>query len=456
MQAHWAEAVRTEPPRRTASIALTIGGRPAEEEQSALPADPAGLLIQKMIEACGADRVARNDVLLLAAQRLRLRDEPLAALALLDEAKVRPGDRSLGLFFAEWLKAHTAAGSLDQALPSVIERHEQALRERGISFERSFIVGTIAFRAYRNPDRADGWLLIGRRSNGEIETIAAGVPGWAKQYGFQDDLPPFAFTNARCTISNQPFDEGEGRFDDSITLERIVTLLEATYADPERDWRRDDLPGVPDFCPNLDDMLPGFGPVAEFLGAEYRDRNKGYSEEDLLAGLIGADPELQAEATDCLFDHPETIEPLYMIYGIGGLISRGDMERATFWYYIWQTRTRPWMAEMPEIAQARGALGAMIGPQVLEWAGSDYDAMLALWRRAIRYEQALPLYKGRPGRISEATWAERIAEARAENSEEAMLGDIPPKAEYEAARQSNGLYVGPWITPGRPLKDEWR
>jgi hypothetical protein len=93
---------------------------------------------------------------------------------------------------------------------------------------------------------------------------------------------------------------------------------------------------------------------------------------------------------------------------------------------------------------------------VLEWVGSDYDAMMALWRRAIRYELQFPLYKRAPQGVKAKDWTRMIAEARDQNSEANMLADFPAKADYEAKRQENGLNVGPWINPGRPLKDEWR
>jgi hypothetical protein len=451
----WADVVRADRPGNPPVITLGPAPSIAEPADTAQP-DPLRAELARMAEICAGDRLALADIMILDAQRSRYAAEPERALELLARADLKPGERSFGLHRAEVLKASTTAGRIMAAWPAILDEHEALLLASGMTLERTFTVQGIALRAYAHKERTEGWLLIGLRPNGELETIAAGEPGWSKRYGFEEGKRPFALTNARCTTSNQPFADGETYFDESVTLDRIITFLENSYGDPGRDANRNDLPGIPDFCPNLRDMLPGFGPVSEFLGVEYRDRSAGYSDIDLTLALQGDDAAERHAAADYLFDHPDAIEPINLIYGIVSLIERGDMERATFWYFIWQTRTRPWMAADSNIAQLRGALASGIGPTLLEWAGSDYDAMLALWRRAIRYELQFPLHPRRPGRIGEAEWQRMVALAREENSEANMLGSLPSKAEYEAGRAANGLPVGPWVNPGRPLKDDWR
>lgn len=450
----WAEVVRADRPGKVAY--LTVGPGPAEEPPIKRQADPLRPILADLAQACAADRLALADILILDAQRSRTLDETERALDLLARADLRPGDRSFGLHRAEVLKASTAANRIKDTWPAILDEHEALLIANGMTAERRFNVQGIAFRAYAHKDRAEGWLLIGLRPNGEIETIQAGVPDWTKRYAFEGDKIPFSLTNARCTSSNQYFEDGAAEFDTRMNLDRIIGILEANYANPSRDANRDDLPGIPDFCPNLKDMLPGVGPVLEFLGTEYRDRSAGYSEIDLVLALQGGDAAERDLAADYLFDHPDTTEPINLIFGIISLIGRGDMERATFWYFIWQTRTRPWVAADSNIAQLRGALASGVGPTLLEWAGSDYDALITLYRRAISYELQFPLYPRRPDGVREKDWHRMVAAAREENSEANMLGALPPKAEWNAGREANGLPVGPWINPGQPLKDEWQ
>lgn len=455
LRATWVDVVRADRPGKAAT--LTLGPAPQADEPAGQPtADPLREALASMAAACAGDRLALADILILDAQRSRYNAEPERALELLARADVKPGERSFGLHRAEVLKATTAAGRIKEAWPAILDEHEALLIASGMKLERTFTVHGIAFRAYRQADPDEGWLLVGLRPNGELETIAAGEPNWSKRYGFEAGKRPFALTNARCSVSNQAFAVGETYFDASVTLDTVITFLENSYGDPERRGNWDEIPGIPDFCPNLKDMLPGFGPVIEFLGIEYRGAAAEYSPLDLVLALQGVDATERHAAADYLFDHPDAIEPINWIYGIASLMERGDMERATFWYFIWQTRTRPWMAADSNVAQLRGALSATIGPMLLEWAGSDYDALTALYRRAIRYELQAPLYPRRPDGVREKDWQRMIAAAREENSEANMLGSLPPKAEYEAGRRENGLPVGPWEAPGRPLKDAWR
>ena len=451
----WADVVRADRPGNRPVI--TLGPVASVEEPADTPqTDPLRAELARKTEICGKDRTALADILILDAQRSRYAAQPERALELLARADVQPGDRSYGLYQAERLMALTMTGGINAAWPAVLDTHERALAASGFTLERRFTVQGIAFRAYANAERAKGWLLIGLRPNGEIETLRAGIPDWAVRYAFEGDTPPFDISNSRCTTSGQYFEDGGATFDERMNLDAIIAILESNYANPEWSGNEVELPGIPDFCPNLKDMLPAFGPALDFLGTEYREKSAGYSELDLQLALQSEDEAERAASADYLLDHPDAADPMNLIYAVTALIERGDMERATFWYFIWQTRTRPWMVADSNIAQLRGALASGVGPVVLEWAGSDYDAMLALWRRAIRYELQFPLYKRAPQGVTAKEWTRMIAEARDQNSEANMLADFPAKADYEAKRQENGLNNGPWINSGRPLKDEWR
>ena len=453
MAEQWGGLVRAPMPGEVAAINLGAS-QPRGDAQEA--SDLFRGELEALATICADDRAARNDILLLDAMRSRDLQQVDRALALLDRVEIGPEDRSFALYQAERLKAHSQAGKLAEIWPQVLDTHEARLLAAGMQVEPPFTVQGVHFRAYRLADPEAGWLLIGLYPDGGLETILAGVPEWARGYAFEGDAPPLGFTNFRCSTSNAPIDEGGRAFDDALTLADIIGLLDTHYRDQEGARTFGHEPNIPDFCPNLGEMLPGFGRLIEFTGVEYRDRSRGYSEEELLAGLYNDDPGIKLEAVDYLFDHPQLVEPFQWIYGITALLERGDMERATFWYFIWQTRTRPWMAADSTMAQVRGAIVASLGPILLEWAGSDYAAMLELWRRAIRHELKLPLYAGTPPRMSAREWERSVAAAREENSEANMLGDFPAQAEYEASRRRNGLAVGPWAAPGRPLKDEWR
>lgn len=414
--------------------------------------------LEALAQTCAEDREARNEILVLDAQRSRAFGEADRAIELLSQVDVRPGDRGFGVYQTELLKTHTAVGNIGSVMASVLDSHEQALLAQGLELERKFTVQGIAFRAYRYEDQQDGWLLIGVHPNFEIETIIAGVPSWAADAVFEDGKLPFDLTNARCSVSNEPLGDEGVDFDESIALDRIIAMLESSYGDPEREreWSRG--AGVDDFCPNLATMLPGFGPRLKFSGLEYRDASAGYSEIDLMTLLQSEVPEERAEAADYVFDHPDAVEPLYLIFGVFDHMARGDRERALFWFYIWQTRTRPYMKVDSEFAQLRGALNFSIRQELLNWAGSDFDANMEVWIRAIRYELKAPLYKGRPQGVGEERWQELIAKAREDNSEEVILAVFEDTSveEIAAERRANNRYVGPWRGTGRPLKDDWR
>ena len=218
------------------------------------------------------------------------------------------------------------------------------------------------------------------------------------------------------------------------------------------------MPLIRRYCDLDGDKLPGLGPAPVFTGGEYRAPGTPPDEFELSAALTGYDPEKRAAAADYVFEHPDAVEPFNLIYAITDHIVRGDRERALFWFFIWQTRTRPYIQAVPEFGIVRGAMNATIREELLTWAGSDVEASREVWLRAIRYELKAPLYQTPPEGVSNDDWAQMIAAAREENSEASVrqLHDENPPEEVVKERRENGLYVGPWIEPGRPLKDEWR
>ncbi len=167
-----------------------------------------------------------------------------------------------------------------------------------------------------------------------------------------------------------------------------------------------------------------------------------------------------ARAAQGILADPSSAQPMNYIFVVQFLWERGDREQAAFWYYLWQMRTRPWaQAGMPQIAQLRGALTETWGRPVNEWLGSDVDARTALAERAISYERTLPLSPDRPNGVSAERWMELVVTQR--QTYEAQFREFLTMPQFHGdahreARLANGLYVGPWQSPGAPLPDSWR
>lgn len=174
-------------------------------------------------------------------------------------------------------------------------------------------------------------------------------------------------------------------------------------------------------------------------------------------------PSLRAgsEATArAIMADPASVNPIAFIEVVQYLWARGDRQQATFWYYLWQARTRPWVSVQGGAAgQARGAMSETIGRSINEWAASDYDAWIALTRRAITFERTMPLSPDRPQGVTEEQWLEAVARERnsyAGSFEELVVDPRFSKSNFEAQRRANGLYVGEWRQPGAELPESWR
>ena len=164
------------------------------------------------------------------------------------------------------------------------------------------------------------------------------------------------------------------------------------------------------------------------------------------------------KATEWLFAYPDAVEPFNWIYGIRNLWEQGDRQQAAFWYYIWQSRCSPWV--QTSSPDTYGALYASIssefGPIINEWIASDPDAFANLAERSMSYEKKIALYKGHPADVSDQQWNELVSQARARMSFEEFKKSMPSPDEFRKTRKQNGLYVGPWQSPGKPLPDNWR
>lgn len=163
-------------------------------------------------------------------------------------------------------------------------------------------------------------------------------------------------------------------------------------------------------------------------------------------------------AEDLLRD-PSAHPPVSYVYVTSYLWNRGDRLQAAFWHYMFQIRTAPWLKHDRNLGPLRGAVNESIGGTINRWVGSDYAAWEDVTRRAIAFEQRMPLNAERPAGLTEAQWRTEVEESRRAwvADFETMFGPGGPgRASVEAQRRSNGLPVGPLESPGAPLPADWR
>ncbi|MBN9318973.1 MAG: hypothetical protein BGN86_05230 [Caulobacterales bacterium 68-7] len=170
-------------------------------------------------------------------------------------------------------------------------------------------------------------------------------------------------------------------------------------------------------------------------------------------------PQEQRRAAECVMAHPEIVDPAAFAFLAQSLWMRGDRLQATFWFYMFQARTRPWVRQDREMAQGRAALSGMIGGPINAWISSDREAVIEVASRAIAYEAHAPLYAGRPDGVTATDWLALIAREREAYDTEfrrVAASDLFKPGNWEAARRERGLPVGPLDKPGAPLLDTWR
>lgn len=193
--------------------------------------------------------------------------------------------------------------------------------------------------------------------------------------------------------------------------------------------------------PKIDWPTPPAGPAAASANAE----PVGELDRAAIAREIMADPAAHK---------PETY-----VFVTQHLWSRGDRLQAAFWHYLFQIRTLPWAEQVPELRPFRAAVNESIGGEIHRWLGSDYDAWADLTRRAMAYEQRIPLSPERPPGLSEAEWLAQVQRSRAawrEDFNHVFGPDGPRRTDIEADRRASGFAIGPLQNPGVPLPDDWR
>lgn len=217
---------------------------------------------------------------------------------------------------------------------------------------------------------------------------------------------------------------------------------------------------------------PGTGPASDTTvpGAIGRtDPQNSYSEDQLREMLLpqgSSAPELasQEAAIQYICSNPEQVKPFVYAQLAGVLVGQGDREWAAFWFYIFQSRSGAWVAKDPEPSATpalKASFNEVVGGPINQWIFSDLQAAHDLAARAIAYEKRFPFYKGRIKGVSDQEWQQALEEGRARfengfnSSFKSLLAD-GVRQMFNEQRTANGLYVGPWQNPGKPLLDEWR
>lgn len=160
-----------------------------------------------------------------------------------------------------------------------------------------------------------------------------------------------------------------------------------------------------------------------------------------------------------VLEAPEVRHPFDWIEPIALLWRRGDRLQSAFWFYVFQIRSRPWAEADRErtggsgAAALRASVNEVLGRPINEWLGSDPAAWKDTGTAAIAFEKRLGFHAGRPDGIDASVWAAMNERAREEyEADFNALWSQYSFADFEDARRSNGLYVGPLRHSGSPLR----
>ncbi|SER08990.1 hypothetical protein SAMN05216548_11145 [Faunimonas pinastri] len=186
----------------------------------------------------------------------------------------------------------------------------------------------------------------------------------------------------------------------------------------------------------------------------------GLRAEEPIPDMSAAEPSTTALPTDQILAHPELADPFSYATAVQALWAKGARLQATFWFYVFQERTRPW-ALADQNGDGASALRASIndglGPQVNGWIASDVGAWKAVVERAMAYESHFPLYGERPSNMTAKLWSALVDRTRAEYVAGARKAfDSMSAEDVASSRKQAGLYVGPLQDPGPALPDGWR
>lgn len=419
---------------------------------------------EKLRTICADDRQALSDLISLEARRAYDANNFERVLALLNDRNPNPANPNFARNAWMWLVAKSeTGGEIDDNFmdDDTIWYVHDTLLSKSPPFQKveEFDVADFHIWGYVLEGEEPAWMFVAKDSASQaLETTIV----HRSEYELEDGENWVEFERYGCSIRTGINEETQV-FDASVNYDSVKRQLVSFYladAENETDWIGGNEPQqIQSFCPYAFELLPALGLIREFTGGEYRDPSAPPSEAELTRAFNSNVMADRIYATDWVMDHPDAIEPMGFIYAVTTLMAVGDMERAAFWYFFYQIRSRPWLEAASDptgYPALAGSIDYMLGMPINQWAGSDWDAYMALWRRVMAFEREAPLYPGRPDDISEQKWAKLIAESRASYVNENILADAPLAEKMAKQRRDNGLYVGPWQEPGAPLKEDWR
>lgn len=460
----------SEPCRAAMAVAWPrlLGARDADSRRQIIAELPA------LKAVCAKDREALLDIALLRAGFAMDAQDATTVFAELDAAGFTPADPHYAQ--SRWFYLAAAEGIQDAprfraARDALLAAHDAAfVKQPGVRKREHFTTPIAQVDAYETSDPARPFVFVAASDYGGLPASLTAV---RQDYTAPDGSTLVFYTAQGCSSGVNPFETSRQAAgappDYAAARAAAVKAFSAPPAD-KRAWLDDGLlpafdhPRRGEYCSNADAILPGFAGRPAFTGSEYAPASATRSEKELEAMLAGS-PDQSRQAADYVMAHPDSVAPADYIYVVGRLMHDGNMERAAFWYYLWQIRIWPWLERGPAapaipLNQMAAIVTEEMGRPINEWAGSDFDAWRGLMLRASSYERTFPLYAGKPAGLSDSEWQERVAKSRATHDQatlDSVIPDTPQaKADNEAARRKNGLYVGPWKSPGKPLPDDWR
>lgn len=445
-----AQSEKTKPPHSAERI----------ERDRQPQSDPAEPEFENLKKLCADDRLAQSNLSSLQASRAIYLGNFAQALDILDHPAAMPGDPLFGR--NQWMRMDAHFEMRDKpgflvARDAAVEAHDAILKASSAwaPVER-FSTKAGEIRVYQDTQKKTVWLFVVSRSDeGLIESVVA----HQSPYYEAPEIPRLELIHYGCNVRGY-IDDGGIKYDDQFTYEkvkaRVVGYFNGTVERYQNDNPWDFLYFHSD-CAEAANILPGFGETLKFTGSEYRAADAVPTEAELNRSLNSNRTDERTQATKYVLDHPDAVEPMSWIPVIGTLLMQGNNEQAAFWYLIFQIRTQPWREGDPSgYGALYASISSVFGQEIMQWAGSDRDALMNLYRRAISYERKIPLYPGRPNGVSETAWKMRIAKSREDHRIELWLEKLPEQNELEAKRRQNGFYVGPWRSRGEPLHDDWR
>ncbi|WP_421851062.1 hypothetical protein [Novosphingobium sp.] len=446
------------------SFAVDAKGNLEEQPDKAAERDYADKvkMLGTLEQTCAGDEEALRDLASLQAEASLARYQPKAALAQLQ--KFRDSDQDRLKTRNLWLLQSAAFLSgdkqgVDAATTALVDANERALLASGnwILAEKG-AAKRVDYNIYRATSDPTNWLFIVRPRDGN--QVTAVYARHSDEYS-TPEKPIFELRHLTCN-SDGAIDPGKLEENSAPAFDAVRAQVLGYFDGTVAPYQNDSGGPMDDMTPSClqaGKILPGLGDPYQYDGTEYRDPAQLLTSYEAAIWLQSPVASKREQAVAHVTAHPDAVEPFGYIPVITVLLQSGDTAQAVFWYYVFQIRIYPWLktSDDPSGAPALyGSIAESLGRGLNEWAGSDIDAMRDLMQRAASFERAAPLFLGRTEGVSAEQWQALIEKGRSDFLSAQAIKALSDKNSLEAARKKNGLYVGPWQSPGAPLPENWR